>query len=70
MKKIMLILSVMIYGCSNETIQVVEGVYVREATGEFSKAADTLIIPEINASSGTYPVIRKTGYTRLSNGMP
>lgn len=72
MKVVLFIMALVFAGCVQHASADIEGVYTRESAGEFSRAFDTLIIYKYDSSAGTvtYLIRRKTGYIRITDGVP
>lgn len=58
----------MIWGCSetgNSSMEAfIPGTYVREINHEFARGMDTIIISVLDKQSGSFTIIKKTGYER------
>lgn len=68
MKKLWIGLIVLGTGCrdSGDTVKdFIPGMYVRFATGDYSKAWDTLDIGAYDPSEGTYFIEQRTGFQRI-----
>jgi hypothetical protein len=72
MKIVLFITALVFAGCVQKASADIEGVYTRESAGEFSRAFDTLIIYKYDSIAGavTYLIRRKTGYIRITHGVP
>lgn len=73
MKIILFITATVFAGCVQQATADIEGVYTTESAGEFSRASDTLVICKYDSSSTralTYLIRRRTGYTRIVQGIP
>ena len=55
-------------GSADNIKDFIPGTYVRVATGEYSKAWDTLCINNYDPSQGTYVIEQRTGYKRVMDG--
>lgn len=54
----------------NKSSALIQGVFVTTYQSEYSKAMDTLEITPLNESSNVYNYTRRTGFQRISNGVP
>lgn len=73
MKIVLFITAIVFAGCVQHAVADIEGIYTRESAGEFSRAFDTLIIYKYDSSptgAVTYLIRRKTGYIRITDGVP
>jgi len=66
---------ILIAGCnqlskSNDIKESIPGEYIYTGGTEFSRGTDTLNISEYDVKAGTYVIIRKTGFTRIVDGIP
>lgn len=69
----LLCIAVLLTACGgNEEVEstksIINGTYVRQAEGEFSKAMDTLIVTPYDAKAGTFIIMRRTGFHRIKDG--
>ncbi|MES1216916.1 MAG: hypothetical protein ABUT20_15480 [Bacteroidota bacterium] len=69
MIKLLFIIVIVLVGCNSHPAISMEGIYTREAVGEYSHAFDTLMIFEYDKSAATYLVRRKTAFMRLKEGV-
>ena len=60
---------VLVSGCALRDARGIEGMYIRESVGEFSRASDTLIIYDCDKKTGGCLVQRNTGFTRIKGGI-
>lgn len=69
----LLCIAVLLTACGeNEEVEstksIINGTYVRQAEGEYSKAMDTLIVTPYDAKAGTFIIMRRTGFQRIKDG--
>lgn len=73
MKQLLILLAIaLVIGCSNTQSHNIKsfipGVYVKEISQEFAKGMDTLVIESLDETTGSYTIVRRSGYQQTIDG--
>ena len=56
------------YASGNKDLEEIPGIYVRSINHEFATGSDTLIVELLDLQTGTFTIIKRSGFVQYLNG--